>query len=130
MMKDIIDIDTLFLAIKNTLGRMKGLSDEDVMRICYMIFDFFGFEERIIDNILRPKERDLFYDLEEIGILKTLEEEITLPKGKLWRIHYWVLNKDKIIELARERKREDMSERVYNEIDESVWREHFRREGE
>ncbi len=34
--------------------------------------------------------------LEEVGFLTSNSEEILIQKGKLWRIHYWVLKTDQI----------------------------------
>ena len=61
-----------------------------------IVMDFFGFEDRIIDNTLEQKERQLFYLLEAQGILHTEREKITLQDGRQWRIHYWILMKTTI----------------------------------
>ena len=45
-------------------------------------------------------DRDVFYMIEEAGLLGTRQEEIHIKKGKLWRIHYWVLRTARIKELA------------------------------
>ena len=45
-------------------------------------------------------DRDVFYMIEEAGLLSTRQEEIHIKKGKLWRIHYWVLRTARIKELA------------------------------
>jgi hypothetical protein len=66
--------------------------------------------------------------LEEEGFLTTTQEEVHLKKGKLWRIHYWILKKDQILRLSRrpdelEKKRDECSA-VYDEISENVWSNH------
>ncbi len=69
--------------------------------------DFFGFEDRIIDNVLEQKERKLFYLLHNEGILRTQREEITLPNGRRWRIHYWILKKQEILRFIKNLKTEE-----------------------
>ena len=66
------------------------------------VLNFFGFNERIIDNVLEPDDRDTFYMLEDTGILETERDETTLYDGREWRIHYWMFRKDRIFDLARE----------------------------
>ena len=69
--------------------------------------DLFGFDDRIIDNILEHEDRQLFYLLESEGILNTEREEITLHDGRIWRIHYWLLRKNIILQYSHKRKWED-----------------------
>lgn len=63
--------------------------------------DLFGFDDRIIDNVLEHEERQLFYLLESEGILNTERDEITLYDGRIWRIHYWLLRKNKIYQYSQ-----------------------------
>jgi len=63
------------------------------------VLNFFGYSERIIDNILEPEDRDAFYQLEDTGILTTEREETTLYDGREWRIHYWLFRKERIFQL-------------------------------
>ena len=62
--------------------------------------DLFGFDDRIIDNVLEHEERQIFYMLEGEGILETEREEIILHDGRTWRIHYWLLKKNTIIQYS------------------------------
>jgi len=66
--------------------------------------DFFGFDDRIIDNVLEHEERQLFYMLESEGILNTEREEITLHDGRVWRIHYWLLKKNTILQYLHSKR--------------------------
>ena len=65
--------------------------------------------------------------LEEEGLLTTEREEIYILKGKVWRIHYWMLRKRKIIELARaeeEEKKEKKTKNeysVYDDVPDDLW---------
>src|SRR3989441_8075573 len=60
------------------------------------VLNFFGYSERIIDNVLEPEDRDAFYMLEDSGILTTEREETTLYDGREWRIHYSMFRKERI----------------------------------
>ncbi len=91
------------------------------------ILNFFGYSERIIDNVLEPDDRDAFYMLEDSGILTTEREETTLYDGREWRIHYWLFRKERIYELADstpllEEPEEEPS--VYEEMPEDLWEVH------
>ena len=89
------------------------------------MLNFFGYSDRIIDNILEPEDRDAFYMLEDGGILTTEREETTLYDGREWRIHYWLFKRDKIADLmvnSRMRKAEaDDGEFVYADLPDDVW---------
>ncbi len=89
--------ETLIKALENVYGT-KGLTRGDVLDLCDFLLDFFGYEDYVLDNVLSPPERDAFYDLEENGILKTQAEEVTLSKGKVWRVNQWVFRRNKIIQ--------------------------------
>ena len=120
----IITIGTLHEALKNTLGK-KGMSDEKTKYLAEYVLGFFGFDDTVVDNVLRTKDRDVFYMLEEEGILTTFQDSVTIKKGKLWRIHYWVLKKDDILRLAtkkEEKKSEqDRWDKLYDDIPEDAW---------
>lgn len=117
-----IRIEDLEKALENTLGQ-KGMDEKEIKRLAEYVMNFFGFENEIIDNKLSPSDRDVFYMLEEEGILGTREEELHIIRGKLWRIHYWVLNNDRIFALAHKKlvepKKDDASA-IYDKIFEQI----------
>ena len=96
-----VDFDSLAKAIRRSVGH-EGMRPEDARAIAAHVLNFFGFNERIIDNVLEPDDRDTFYMLEDTGILETERDETTLYDGREWRIHYWMFRKDRIFDLARE----------------------------
>ncbi len=124
---EVITVDILAKAIQNGLSRPKRrLSFDEAKMTAMHILNFFGFGERIIDNMLEPEDRDTFYLLEDLDLLETEREETTLWDGREWRIHYWVLNKEKIFEMARgevvERKEsEEEEEDIYSELPDEIW---------
>ncbi len=96
-----VDFDSLAKAIRRSVGH-DGMRPEDARTIAAHVLNFFGFNPRIIDNVLEPDDRDTFYMLEDTGILETERDETTLYDGREWRIHYWMFRKDRIFDLARE----------------------------
>jgi hypothetical protein len=109
-------------ALKATVGR-RGMPDDDLRLLADYLMSFFGFESEVIDNNLDVADRDVFYMLEEEGLLTTRQEEVLIKKGKMWRIHYWILRVDRIKALARpsEPAKPDDAFAVYDEIPDSIW---------
>jgi hypothetical protein len=93
-----LNVDALAKAILITTD--KTMQKEDARELAIQLLYFFGYNTRIIDNVLEPDERDVFYMLEEGGWLKSDREETTLYDSREWRIHYWYLDKDKIFAIA------------------------------
>ena len=131
---DIITLNDLSKAIANRVG----IDIEEARRDAGFVMDIFGYDDRVIDNVLDPEDRQLFYILEEEGMLTTEREETTLYDGREWRTHYWVLKKNIILKYAQEdgkrartiiqEKRQaaaaikDISdESIYDELAEDVW---------
>ena len=95
-----VTIDTLTRAIQKSVPDHPFEYDE-AKKLAEHVMNFFGYGNRIIDNILEPEDRDLFYMMEDSGILTTDREETTLHDGREWRIHYWTFHADKIDTLLR-----------------------------
>jgi len=95
-----MDYRTLATAIQYGINKGEELSYADAKSIAISVLDFFGYSRKIIDNILEPDNRDIFYMLEEIKILSSEREETNLHDGRDWRIHYWILNVDRVEELV------------------------------
>jgi len=122
---NILTIDNLTNAIQNSVGS-QGIDKEEARRMAEHMMNFFGYSDRIIDNILEPEDRDVFYMMEDSGILMTEREETTLYDGREWRINYWLFRKDRIYELTRQKskrteKEEDDDFSIYQDIPEDVW---------
>ncbi len=108
--------------MRKTLGK-KGMPEKEIVALAEYLISFFGFTSEVIDNRLDPDDRDVFYMLEEEGLLTTRQEEIHIKRGKLWRIHYWVLRINRIKKLAKEEASdEEMDHQIlYSSISEEVW---------
>ncbi|MFQ6059781.1 MAG: DUF6015 family protein [Thermoplasmata archaeon] len=128
-----LTVEDLTRAIRNSIDR-SGMKEEEARAMAQHVMNFFGYSERIIDNILEPEDRDAFYMLEDSGLLTTEREETTLYDGREWRIHYWLFRKDKIMELVRSaRIKESMRKvesSVYDDVPEDIWGARERELGE
>lgn len=117
--------------MRKALGRLlreRGMSQEEINKLAMYLLSFFGFSDAIIDNILDTEDRDVFYMLEEEGILTTSREEAYTLRGKVWRVHYWVLRKREIMRLCAEVDAEEEARGrapgeydVYDEVDPRIW---------
>ncbi len=122
------DIHELSTAISKGLSlQHRRMVAEESMEAAEHLINFFGYNDRVIDNMLEPEDRDAFYTMEDIGVLQTEREETTLFDGREWRIHYWILNVKKIIELSNMKidEREliaDTEFSIYQEIPDEYWK--------
>ncbi len=119
-----LTVDHLSTAIRNSVDR-EDMPEEQATAMAQHIMNFFGYNERIIDNVLEPEDRDAFYMLEDSGILTTEREETTLYDGREWRIHYWLFRKERIWELINgEEHSEGVKQKrssVYDDIPDDAW---------
>jgi len=121
----IISLDNLSKAIVNRLGLDIG----EARKKAEFIMDLFGYQDRIIDNVLSPVDRQLFYTLQKEGMLSTQRDELTLYDGRLWRIHYWLLKKKSILKYANDESKKTDSilsakqtiDALYDSISDGMW---------
>ncbi|MEF8880141.1 MAG: DUF6015 family protein [Candidatus Thermoplasmatota archaeon] len=127
---NIITLEDLSKAIANRVG----IGIDEAKRDAGFVMDVFGFQDRVIDNVLDPEDRQLFYLLEEEGMLTTEREETTLYDGREWRTHYWVMKKDVVIQYAKDETKksrnvlsdkktiDDISdEAIYDSLNDDMW---------
>jgi len=111
-------------AIERTLVAHGKVSAEEARPTARMVLGYFGLDDTVLDNKLSSEDRDRFYQLEEEGLLTSEEEDATVSRGKTWRIHYWLLKKARIRDVAQAGEAapvEDAGE-VYRSIGEADWR--------
>jgi hypothetical protein len=130
----IITLDDLARAIAHRVG----VDIEEARRDAGFVLDIFGFDDRVIDNVLDPEDRQLFYILEEEGMLATEREETTLYDGREWRTHYWQLKKEIILNYAKDKNKKIRTtlidknqpiptitnsdeEDIYDQLEEDLW---------
>jgi hypothetical protein len=120
---DVIREAELVRAIERTLVAHGKMPTEEALPTARMVLGYFGLDDTVLDNKLSSDDRDRFYRLEEEGLLTSEEEDATVSRGKTWRIHYWLLKKDRIRDVGRDRmaKTEDADEAMYRDIGDSAW---------
>ncbi len=120
-----VTMDDLITAIINSIESQREMEESEAYDLAYRVLNFFGYSDRIIDNILEPEDRDAFYMLEDTGILTTEREETTLYDGREWRIHYWIFRKERIEELleagSSRPEAEKAEDSVYDDLPDDVW---------
>jgi len=130
----IITLDDLSRAIANRIG----IDIDEARRDAGFVLDIFGYDDRVIDNVLDPEDRQLFYILEEEGMLATEREETTLYDGREWRTHYWQIRKEVILRYSQEAQRsprtmmyderrpvaiiqDSSDDNIYSQMEEDIW---------
>jgi DNA-binding transcriptional regulator PaaX len=121
---EVVTLEDLSMAIANRIG----IAEDEASRNALFVMDIFGFDDRVIDNVLEPEDRQLFYMLEEEGMLTTEREETTLYDGREWRTHYWLFKKNAIKtmsenerEMRRLKRAVPSEEDVYHALPEELW---------
>jgi DNA-binding transcriptional ArsR family regulator len=123
----LVNLKEVNIALEKALAS-KMLPRQEIERLAMRIMDLFGFEDQVVDNRLTPEDRDIFYMLEEAGLVTTIEDDVQVQKGKTWRIYYWVLKEDQIHRLAHEseEKGSEMPAEadIYETMSDDVWKHH------
>ena len=123
-MRSIVPVEELTQAIKNSPNN-EGIQEEAAYELAHHVLNFFGYSDRIIDNILEPEDRDAFYMLEDATILTTEREETTLYDGREWRIHYWLFRREKIQDLIdgliKKKDEEEERDTTYDDLPDDIW---------
>ena len=120
---EVLTTETLAAAI-NYSPEYSHMGEDESNYLAEHILNFFGYSDRIIDNVLHPEDRDTFYMLEDAGLMETEREETTLYDGREWRIHYWLL---KVAVIQKRRYAgpkfadDDLEPSVYDEVPEDIW---------
>jgi uncharacterized protein DUF6015 len=125
----ILTMKIMTKAIKNKLG----INEPKAKKIASFVMDAFGYELRIIDNILKPDERQLFYMLEAEGFMTTGRERTRLHDGREWMTHYWHLQHHTIYSYAQSnptslllKQKEKIKQKltpqnIYSTLSEDIW---------
>ncbi len=98
---DIITYEIMFEVLKKLLKK-REMTEKDIKALAYYVVNFFGYGDCVVDNTLTPADRYVFNTLEELGILKTTVDEITVSRSKLWRIHCWLYRMENIERIYKE----------------------------
>ncbi|MCL4332339.1 MAG: hypothetical protein M1162_02320 [Candidatus Thermoplasmatota archaeon] len=107
--------EMLIAALENVYGK-RGMGIKDIKDLSDFLLSFFGYEDYVLDNVLSASERDVFYNLEEFGLLEAHREEVSIIKGKSWRVNQWTYKKDNIFKAASYSEETSGEENPYEEI--------------
>jgi hypothetical protein len=115
--------EELTRAIERTLVRKGKLPEGAAKPTAHMVLSYFGLHDSVLDNKLSSEDRDHFYQMEEEGLLSSEEEDATVARGKTWRIHYWLLKKDRIRDVSQsgEAPAPTGDGEVYQKMSDSDW---------
>ena len=115
--------DELTRALERTLVAHGKIPPDQARPTARMVLGYFGLDDSVLDNKLSSEDRDRFYRLEEEGLLSSEEEDATVSRGKTWRIHYWLLKKDRIRDVGQQSSPSPDSEvaTIYRDIGDSAW---------
>ena len=83
--QNIITFEDMKLALMGAIN----MSNEDAEEYARFFTNFLGYGNSVLDNVLTQEDRDVFYMLENSGLVKGTREETMLLKGTTWRIFHW-----------------------------------------
>ncbi len=109
--------DLLERALRRTFET--EMMDDEISSMTDFILSFFGYNDYILDNFLESKDRNIFYMLEDEGLLKVRKEEIFIKVGRLWRINYWYLDMNAVRKRAEDIVPVDPT--PYEDLYQSFW---------
>ncbi len=114
-----------FREMQETLVALLGrqvMGPDEVGELAEYLLGFFGYGTEVVDNVLQPDDRDVFYMLEEEGLLSTRQEEVLVTPGRLWRLHYWILRVDHVKRALQKAGDEaEEHEVLYENMADEVW---------
>src|SRR5256886_9986695 len=118
----VVTMSETVAALRATVGK-RGMAEEDLRALADYLMSFFGFETEAIDNNLDVADRDVFYMLEEEGLLTTRQEEVMIKKGKMWRIHYRILPVGRVKALPNTQRPQEGVHAVagYDRLPDGIW---------
>ncbi len=90
-----VTLPTMKKALMNTFG--SRLSDVEASRMAEFVMNFCGYGDRILDNFLESSDRNIFYMLEDEGLVHSSQEEVIVNVGQRWRLNFWVLKRSTVI---------------------------------
>ncbi|MEM3341114.1 MAG: DUF6015 family protein [Thermoplasmata archaeon] len=123
---EILSYNSLRKAICKKLSH-REINEKEADKLTEYLLNLFGYDSCIIDNVLTASDRNLFYMLEEEGLMESFVEEVYIMKGRMWRIHYWHLRVSEIkrlsssLENVKEPSFEEINYNVYAHIPDDVW---------
>lgn len=102
-----------------------GLPDHEAEALAEDVLDIFGFDTEVLDNVLEPETRQVFYTMEACGLVSTHSEQNQLWQGQDWRTHTWQMRPERVLAAgaahAAARPMADEAAAVYKGLPSAVW---------
>lgn len=90
-------LETAIVNAHQSLGQ--DFSRQDARDLAWGVLQYFGYGDRCLSNSLPEDMQSVFYNLEDLGLLKPESRFEILHDGREWRTIEWVLNPGKISSL-------------------------------
>jgi len=115
-----ITVDILAGAIKAYYSSRGEKGDDDFKAEAWHVLSFFGQNGQCYDNSLEAEDRQMMYELENMGYVRSESQDITLHDSKPWRMTEWFLVPARILQ-AYDSLKEERQELIYENLPEEVW---------
>jgi hypothetical protein len=115
-----ITVDILAGAMRAYYSSRGEKRDDDFKAEAWHVLSFFGQNGQCYDNSLEAEDRQMMYELENMGYVRSESQDITLHDSKPWRMMEWFLVPARILE-AYDSLKEEKQELIYENLPEEVW---------
>jgi len=115
-----ITVEMLAGAIKAYYSSRGEKRDDDFKAEAWHVLSFFGQNGQCYDNSLEAEDRQMMYELEDMGYVRSESQDVVLHDSKPWRMVEWFLVPERILE-AYDSLKEEKQELIYEDLPEEVW---------
>ena len=115
-----ITVAVLAGAIKAYYSSRGEKRDDDFRAEAWHVLSFFGQNGQCYDNSLEAEDRQMMYELEDMGYVRSESQDIMLHNSKPWRMTEWFLVPERILR-AYDSLKEEKQELIYENLPEEVW---------
>lgn len=105
--------------LARAIEKRQGIAPADAAAKAERLLAYFGFRTVIIDNAIAAEDRKLFYELQDVGILRSSWETVLLLSGRNWRIFYWEIVEADLDRWTRDDRKEGAP--LYDRLPDEVW---------
>ena len=106
--------------LKKAIAKKLKIEEPEAMDLAERVLSYFGFTNVIIDNVIAPADRKLFYRLHDAGLLQSYAESLVLQNGRTWRIFYWEISDDDVGRILM-RKKGKPKDGTYSKLPAEYW---------
>jgi hypothetical protein len=107
--------------LTRAVGKRLNVEPAEAKSLAHRVLNYFGYSNTIIDNLVDQEDRKLFYQLHDVGLLRSSWETTLLLSGKSWRIFYWQLNLEDIRRATEDEEGGEAEEPLYDSLPPEYW---------